>query len=253
MITGLTSEQSRNDEEGGQKMSGALRPSSSFERAAVPGVATDFFQWLPEDVRVAVAKAATVRKVGAGGFVFLHGDSGRAMYRILEGTVRLSLMRADGQQMIYALFGPGECIAASSIIDEHPLPQTAEALDEVHLQVIGASAFTQLRSAHRAFDDALLRLFARRIRVLSTQVGAARLADLSSQVVIRLLELAKQDASGRLLAKVNHTQLAMFVGVSRQSIHRVLKTLAGQDLIGLRYGAIELRNLPALKAKAQFV
>ena len=219
----------------------------------VPGVETDLLQWLSPVVRDALASAAVRKSVGAGGFIFQHGDSGRAMYRVLEGTVRLTLMRTDGHQMIYALFGPGECIAASSLIDNHPLPQTAEALDGVRLQVVGATAFARLRQEHREFDNALLHLFARRLRTLSIQVGTARLADLPSQIVLRLLELAKRDTHGRLTASVTHSELAMFVGVSRQSVHRVLKGLTTDGLIALHYGSIEMLDLRGLKAKAEFL
>lgn len=229
------------------------QPAFSFERMPVPGVDTDLLQWLTPEVREAVANAGARRHIGAGGFIFQHGDTGRAMYRVLEGTVRLSLMRTDGHQMIYALFGPGECIAASSLIDNHPLPQTAEALEDVQLQVVSASAFAKLREDHREFDNALLHLFARRIRTLSVQVGTARLADLPSQIVLRLLELAKRDSRGRLMVTVTHSELAMFVSVSRQSIHRVLKGLVAEGLIALRYGSIELLNLERLKAKAEFL
>lgn len=229
------------------------QPAFSFERMPVPGVETDLLQWLTPEVREAVAGAGARRHVGAGGFIFQHGDSGRAMYRVLAGTVRLSLMRTDGHQMIYALFGPGECIAASSLIDNHPLPQTAEALDDVQLQVVSATAFAKLRRDHREFDNALLHLLARRLRTLSIQVGTARLADLSSQIVLRLLELAKRDARGCLVATVTHSELAMFVSVSRQSVHRVLKSLVAEELIALHYGSIELLRLDGLKVKADFL
>lgn len=219
----------------------------------VPGVDADLLQWLPPESRDAFANAAVRRQVGAGGFIFQHGDAGHAMYRVLEGTVRLSLMRIDGYQMIYALLGPGECIAASSLIDNHPLPQTAEALDDVQLQMVGAAAFADLRRHHRAFDDALLHLFARRLRVLSIQIGTARLADLTCQIALRLLELARSDDRGRLVVTVTHSDLAMFVSVSRQSVHRVLKGFAAEGLIALHYGSIELLHLDGLKTKAEFL
>ena len=227
--------------------------AAAYASTSAPGVESDLLQWLPEDVRVAFCAAARTRRLKAGELLFQHGEAGREMYRVLSGALRLSLMREDGQQMIYALLGPGECIAASSLIDGHPLPQTADALDDVHLQVLSASAFARLREEHRAFDDALLHLFAARLRVFSQQLATARLADLPSQIVLRLLELAKPDAHGRLAANVIHSDLAMFVGASRQSIHRVLKGLTEEGLIALHYGSIELLDLDRLKTKADFL
>jgi CRP/FNR family transcriptional regulator len=219
----------------------------------VSGVETDILQWLSPEVREAVANAAVLRHVGAGQFIFQQGASDRAMYRVLKGTVRLSLMRSDGHQMIYGLLGPGECIAASSLIYNHPLPQTAEALDDVQLQVVGATAFAKLRKNHREFDNALLHLFARRLRTLSIQVATAKLADLPSQLVLRLLELARRDSRGRLMVTVTHSELAIFVSASRQSIHRIVKSLAAEGMIALHYGSIELLDLDRLKAKAEFL
>jgi CRP/FNR family transcriptional regulator, cyclic AMP receptor protein len=235
-------------------MNTSERPGiATYEVTPAPGVKSDLMQWLPPAVQDAFRGASRRRRLDAGEFLFQHGEAGREMYRVLSGTLRLSLMREDGQQMIYALMGPGECIAASSLIDGHPLPQTADALDEVHLQVLSAAAFARLREEHRAFDDALLHLFAARLRVFSQQLATARLADLPSQVVLRLLELAKPDAHGRLAANVIHSDLAMFVGASRQSIHRVLKSLTEESLIALHYGSIELLDLDRLKAKADFL
>lgn len=229
------------------------RAPASFERTPVPGVETDVLRWLSPEVRNSFANAATIRQIGAGQVIFQHGDSRRAMYRVLNGAARLSLMRVDGHQMIFGLLGPGECIAASSLVYDHPLPQTAEALDDVRLQVIGEAAFSKLRSEHREFDNALLQLFARRLRALSMQVATAKLAGLSSQIVLRLLELARRDSRGRLMVNVTHSELATFVSVSRQSVHRIVKTLAAEGLIALHYRSIELLHLDRLKAKAEFL
>jgi CRP-like cAMP-binding protein len=226
---------------------------ASFERTPVPDVETDVLHWLPPEIQDSFANAATIRQIGAGQIIFQHGDAKRAMYRVLKGVVRLSLMRVDGHQMIFGLLGPGECVAASSLIYDHPLPQTADALDDVQLQVIGAAAFTKLRSEYREFDNALLQLFARRLRMLSMQVATAKLAGLPSQIVLRLLELAQRDSRGRLMVNVTHSQLATLVSVSRQSVHRIVKTLAAEGLIALHYRSIELLHLDRLKEKAEFL
>lgn len=106
------------------------RPGATlYESTPAPGVESDLLQWLPPAVRDAFCATSKRRRVKAGEFLFQHGEAGREMYRVLSGTLRLSIMRVDGHQMIYALLGPGECIAASSLIDSHPLPQTLSSGD----------------------------------------------------------------------------------------------------------------------------
>jgi CRP/FNR family transcriptional regulator, cyclic AMP receptor protein len=220
---------------------------------AVPGVRGDFLQWLPEPVRRSFQARSVIRSLRAGQIIFQYGDSVKEMYRILRGTVRVLTMRMDGLQLVYALLGPGECLGASSLIDREPMPQTAEALDDVCLQVLSASGFTKLRQEHRVFDDVLLRHLSSRLRMFSAYMANAVLADLPSRVALRLLEVARVGLRGELTASLTQASLASLIGTSRQTINKVLKQLENDGLIHQSYGVIQLKDIDRLKQMSEIV
>jgi CRP/FNR family cyclic AMP-dependent transcriptional regulator len=224
-----------------------------LEWNAVPGVRGDVLQWLSEPIRRGFSEMAHVRTFLPGQLIFQYGDYRKEMYRIIRGTTRISTMRSDGVQMVYALLGPGECLGASTLIDGEMMPQTAEALDEVKLQVLSASSFSALREAHREFDDALLRMMSGRMRMLSAYMTNAVLADMPTRVALRLLEVARVGPRAELYIALNQSSLAMLIGASRQTINKILKQFEKDGLVHLGYSSVELLDIDALKRQAEVV
>jgi CRP-like cAMP-binding protein len=215
----------------------------------------DIFQWLPPDVREAFQSAARVQRFSTRDLIFAEGDVKREMFRIVSGTVRLSVARANGHEVIYTLFEPGDCFGDSTCIDGAPRSQTAEAASAVVAQVLGQGAFDRLRSDYRAFDNALLNLVTRQVRLLSVFNADSHLNDLPARVARRIVNVAGSfgvaGASGlRLSFRLPQSELAMMVGASRQSVNKVLKQFQKEGLIRTEYGSLVILELKQLKMRA---
>src|SRR5688572_23907227 len=87
----------------------------------------DMLQWLPETVGAALIAAAKPRRLPEGGSIYVQEDEGDEMFRLVSGSVRLSVMGADGRDLLYLLFAPGDCFGTSSLVDGESRPHTAEA------------------------------------------------------------------------------------------------------------------------------
>ncbi|MGY4313620.1 Crp/Fnr family transcriptional regulator [Bradyrhizobium sp. JR3.5] len=236
-----------------KRPSNIVKATDRCESVAVPGVRNDLLRWLPETVSRSFRDQCAIRSIPAGQLIFQYGDERGEMYRVLRGTVRISTMRVDGLEMIYALLGPGECLGASSLIDGERMPQTAEALDDVKIQVLSSAAFSKLRETYRVFDDALLRLLSSRLRMMSAHMANAVLADPPNRVALRLLEVAHVAPDGALHVSITQAALALLTGASRQTVNKVLKQLESKDLVRLTYRRIELRNINKLKRMAEII
>ncbi len=230
-----------------------MKPVDMLEWNAVPGVRGDVLQWLSEPTRRSFGELSHIRTFVPGQLIFQFGDHRKEMYRILRGTARISTMRSDGLQMVYALVGPGECLGASTLIDGEMMPQTAEALDEVKLQVLSAASFRSLRDAYREFDDALLRMMSGRMRMFSAYMANTFLADMPSRVALRLLEVARVGPRGELSIPMSQGALAMLIGASRQTTNKILKQFEKDGLVHLGYSTVELLDIDALKRLAEIV
>ncbi|WP_197051747.1 Crp/Fnr family transcriptional regulator [Sphingomonas sp. 35-24ZXX] len=200
--------------------------------------------------------AAMLRRTyAAGQGIYEQDASGSEMYRIVTGHVRLLVRDADGREAVFLQFGPGDFFGVSSLVDGEARPHSAEAVTSVELDVVGHGAFSRLRSIHPSFNDALIRLFARQMRVASEQLVAFHLCSLRDRVIRRLIELARGNDTahgghGMIEVAVSQIELAALAGASRQRVNKVLGELQAGGLISLRKGAIVLHDKDRLQSTA---
>ena len=201
---------------------------------------------LPEEARADFLAAAHLRTVQDGHIIYQQGDVGQEMYTVASGEVRLYFLHADGRELVLNTYEPGESFGYSTLIDDEPLPHTVEANGRVQLQVISAAAFNALRAKHRAFDNALLVLFCRYMRLLNAYVLDATLEDLLHRLARRLLQVARPDEDAVPAIRFSQAELSLMLGVSRQTTNKLLKQFEDEGLVELRYGVVRLRDLPGL-------
>ena len=202
---------------------------------------------MDEPTRQAFLAAMHRRRLPAGETIYIQGDAGTEMYRIERGSVRLSVLRRDGREIVLLFSQPGDCFGDSSLVDGGPRPQTAQAITDVELSVLGAAAFRELRRTSPGFDDAMLRLLATQMRAATAQYADSSLDSLRSRVVARILLSARSFGTAaedgvRLTLRLSQAELAMMVGASRQHVNKVLKRIEADGLIVIEYGNILVRD-----------
>lgn len=203
----------------------------------------DFTTWMGPQVAADFAAAVRPRAYPSGATIYGEGDAGAEMYRIRQGTVRLLVTGLDGRHATFLMFGPGDAFGISSLIDDVPRPQTAEAVTAVELDVLDRAAFERLRRGGRDFDTACLKLLSTQMRAVSGFYAGAQLADLRERVERRISDAVRAfgaaDAEGvRLSLRLSQSDLASLVGSSRQSVGKVLQTLQAEGLIRIEYGNV---------------
>ena len=223
---------------------------STGENPARPESRFNLFSLLPAQTRTAFIAASRPRTVLDGSIVYHQGDVGHEMFHIISGEVRLFFLHPDGRELVFTTFEPGDCFGISSLIDGAPLPHTAEARGRLQLHVVSRNAFERLRADHRPFEDALLQLLCRHMRVLSTYVTDATLDGLSQRLARRLLDVARPGDDDTPAVRQSQAELSLMFGVSRQTINKLLQQFEHDGLVRLSYGAVLLRDRPGLRRRA---
>ncbi|WP_324276749.1 Crp/Fnr family transcriptional regulator [Blastococcus brunescens] len=193
------------------------------------------------------------RQFSAGELIYRQEAHHRVMYRIVSGRVWLSYTRADGREHLSSLLGPGECLGISTLIDGDGLPQNATARTDVRVQVLEQAVWVQLRQKHRSIDDAMMRSMIRDTRILISQLSEASLAELPPRLALRLLALARLGRNGDPVVDLTQTELAATLGVSRQTLNKLLRQFAADGMVRLAYGEVHLADVEALHALALLV
>ena len=76
--------------------------------------------------------------------IFIKGDEGDALYGILSGKIRISVISLEGKEIILNIMGQGELFGEIALLDEGP--RTADATAQTDCQLI------RLRRTFRSCD-----------------------------------------------------------------------------------------------------
>lgn len=101
-------------------------------------------------------------KVGAGETVFKEWDKGDSMFLVLKGTMRgLSIDDDTGEEVPYFVFGVGDVIDPTTMLDPGTRSFTARGSEDVHLVEFSAEDFTRLEWLHPRLSDKVHKNLAR--------------------------------------------------------------------------------------------
>jgi len=98
------------------------------------------FRQLPPEWIGRLAQQATRREVGAGEYVWRRGESARSFIVVREGLVAVQRDTAQGENVLVALFGPGDTLCVVPALQHIPFPADAVAIAERTVVLVIAAA-----------------------------------------------------------------------------------------------------------------
>tara|TARA_Y100000385_G_scaffold281690_1_gene334921 strand:- start:788 stop:1597 length:810 start_codon:yes stop_codon:yes gene_type:complete len=82
-------------------------------------------------------------KFQASKLIFSEGDQGDKAYRIIEGSVEISIQR-EGQKLVLGILGAGEAFGEMAMVESRPRSATAHALEPTLIEVIAREDFRRM-------------------------------------------------------------------------------------------------------------
>jgi CRP/FNR family transcriptional regulator len=134
--------------------------------------ATPIFGGLTDRQRAHLADLVTIRRFDPGTVILQQGTSAVALYLILDGQVRVTRTPEDGgPSTSLATLGPGDVFGEMAVLDDETRSSTITALETTRCALL--PRWELLQELRRQPDVAieLLRIFARRIRVLDERLA----------------------------------------------------------------------------------
>jgi CRP/FNR family transcriptional regulator, cyclic AMP receptor protein len=169
----------------------------------------------------------------------------------VKGRVKVSSFRKDGKEAILSVVEAGNWFGEIALIDQQPRPHDGTVLGPTELLALPRPAFDALMKTN-AFSEAMCRMLAARLRLVYGLVEDATLRSTGARVARRLLLLARNQAGrahgARVVLAVSQEALGMMLGITRQTLSKELKALAGKGAIRLGYGRIEIESLALLES-----
>lgn len=197
---------------------------------------------LSEERLDALLDHAVVVQMKAGTVLFDDESPCQAFPMLVEGTIRVSKVGANGRELQLYRVVPGEsCILTSSCLLGH-VAYNARGVAETDIVAVTLPqpVFSDLLAQHQPFRDYVFSLFAERISELMQLVEAVAFQRLDQRLATLLLGKGK-------LVRTTHQALADELGSVREIVSRLLKTFAEQGLVSLAREQIEIVDAAGLR------
>ncbi|QJD58998.1 Crp/Fnr family transcriptional regulator [Pseudomonas sp. gcc21] len=177
--------------------------------------------------------------------LFYRGSAPDALFCLLSGRVRLSVTGASGREALLSVVPPGHWFGEASVFSGEPRVHDAFAEVDSELLVVPARVLHQLVDHQSTYLLEFLRLMGLRYKSTLERMDDSVLQPLPVRLALQLLALANtteatDSPKAGCQLRVAQESLAQMLGVSRQSVNKILKQWEQAGMIAIRYRSIDL-------------
>jgi CRP-like cAMP-binding protein len=203
-----------------------------------------WFASCPLAFQDALLSLARLWVLGDGETLFARGAAAQGLCCVVAGVLHIGSVAPDGSATLLACVEPYQWFGEVSLIDDQPRTHDAVAVGETKVLVVPQAALRDWLAEQPAMWRDVGRLACGKLRTAFTVLENMVSLPLE-QRLLRHLELVARGygmrtGSARQRIRLPQEQLALMLGVSRQSVNKALRTLESRGAIALRYGQIEL-------------
>ena len=207
---------------------------------------------MPGPLRDRILSRMSPVALNDGERLFQQGDAADYLYQVVSGRIVVTHLRHDGSESIVTFFASGDCVGEQGLIDGLPRANSAAARGPTELLELGQANFSDLRATHSEIDEVLLQLLSQRFRQLLKRIEEEAAWSLEKRLARRLVSLGDieaYDGNGPLDLSMRLTQsdLARWVGFSRQRVNGALGDLQRKGLVSILGTRVRIENLAALR------
>jgi CRP/FNR family cyclic AMP-dependent transcriptional regulator len=217
------------------------------------------FSGLSEVEQKHILERCAQRTVPPKTVIVSQGSGGRDMYIILAGSLKVSVLSAEGKEISFVVLRQNDYFGELSLIDGRRRSATVAAIEKSELLVLGYAEYQQLLREHPHTATQLLTrmllTLANRLRATDELYQDSVFLDVSERLAKFLLNASVEGDGAheglRLIDfQLSQYELGTLVNASRESVNKQLKEWETQGIVSVDKGKIILLNLASLQQKA---
>jgi CRP-like cAMP-binding protein len=143
---------------------------------------------------------------------------------------------------VLRIVGPGETFGEALVFRERPNPLDAIAVSDALLVAFPAQQVNALLDRDPNFARGLLASLSERMHTMVAEIEASTLLSARQRIASYLIALAETSGASRVRLPVTKTLIASRLGVTKETLSRLLRELADRDLIAVDKRDILLRD-----------
>jgi CRP-like cAMP-binding protein len=201
-----------------------------------------------------VASYARIEHCRRGALIARHGERLPGVIGVAYGLVKLVLPRRNGEEKVLRFLGANESFGEAVALLDRPCSLDVVALADTMLAVIPVRPMQQLQERDITFANNLVRTLAegqvRLLREIDVRIGCSSAQRLAAYLESLVDPETGSDACAVQLP-VTKTALAARLGITKETMSRLLRELKDQGLIVMQRGNITILDRARLAGIAQ--
>lgn len=225
-----------------------------------PSTLTDFplFRDLTGEQLARVNTLLRRKTFPAGTNLISAEEPGEVVYIVFEGTVKVYVTQADGNDVIIAFGGPGDVEGEMSVLDSVSRSANIVTQEQTTVLWIDRLHFQECLRSTPTMTFNLVRILSERLRAANERIQALCALDVYGRVARQVLAFAHQygraGSNGAILIPIRLTQsdIASLVGATRERVNQVMTSFKQRDYISVdRNYRITVHDPAALERQYQ--
>ena len=187
-----------------------------------------------------------------GAVLFMEGQTACGIFAVCSGQVKLSTSSLEGKAIILKIAEGGELIGLASTLSGKPYEVTAEVSEPARVNFIPRAAFLRFLRANPKAIIQVTQLLTDSHYAAHEVIQSLGLSRSASERLARFLLgwSANHGGQDRLQIALTQAEIGEMIGVSRETVTRLLTAFKEKNLLTVRGAAINICNRPALQTMA---
>lgn len=198
-------------------------------------------------------KSAAPRDLTRNEVLIHQGDDGDFAVCLLSGHLKVSMVSANGREIILNYADPGDILGEIALIDRGPRTASVTAIEPAIVLMLPARAFEAAALANPRAMLRMMQIMTARIREMNLTVEGDRAFSMGARLARVLVRLMGEGADeGKLRLNPSQSDLGAFAGMSRENVNRQLAEWQDMGLLRRAARTIEILDPDYFRELGEF-
>lgn len=174
--------------------------------------------------------------------IFNEGRAGNTAYFLASGMVKLFKTDVEGKEAAISFIKPGQIFGALVLLFEGHYPVSAVALEKIEILSFSTREFDEMLRKHPGFAIRMFKYFAARHKFYINSIKDLAVSSPCTRLLNYLNYLAETSGSRNFSLPVPKKEIALLLGITPETLSRLLHMLAGERVIEMCGKNIKLHD-----------
>ncbi len=209
------------------------------------------FKGLNQEQLGCIKSKSTLYTYPRGSILFVEGQETNGTYIVLSGLIKVVKLHKEGREKTLAILRRGDILGEMTLFETTARSANAETMEESTVLYIPNADFKQLLLDIPQLALEVIGILADRLRHTDQQIQELLFFNARGRIICNLLHLAAghgiiENNLIKISLRLTHAELANLVGVSRETVTKVLDDLKKDGLIKIKNRQLWLLNTEEL-------